>query len=97
MRGFRQGDALSPVMFTAAVEQIFKRMDIETGINIIGVKLSHLRFENNIILFAESEGKLRSLLEDLNEQEKKDGMKSNKKIMCNGTARRQRKGVQMDR
>ena len=28
MKGVRQGDTLSPVMFTAAVEEIFKRMNI---------------------------------------------------------------------
>ena len=33
MIGVRQGDTLSPIMFTAAVE-IFKRMNIEVGINI---------------------------------------------------------------
>ena len=32
------GDTLSPVMFTAAVEDIFKRMNMEAGINISGVR-----------------------------------------------------------
>ena len=41
MKGVRQGDTLSPVMFIAAVE-IFKRMDIEAGININRVRLSNL-------------------------------------------------------
>ena len=36
------------VKFTAAVE-IFVRMNIEAGINISGVRLSHLRFANDII------------------------------------------------
>ena len=44
MKGVRQGDTLSPVMFTAAVEEIFKRMNIEAGININRVRLSNLRF-----------------------------------------------------
>ena len=54
MKGVRQGDTLSPVMFTAAVEEISKRINIEAGININGVRLSNLRFADDIILFVES-------------------------------------------
>ena len=52
MKGVRQGDALSPIMFTAV--EIFKRMNIEVGININGVRLRNLRVADVIILFAES-------------------------------------------
>ena len=41
-------------------------MNIEAGININGVRLSNLRFADDIILFAESEEKLKDILEDLN-------------------------------
>ena len=58
MRGVRHGDTVSPVMFTVAVEVIFKMMNIEAGISINGVRLSNLRFADDIILFAESEEKL---------------------------------------
>ena len=91
MKGVRQGDSLSPVMFTAAVEEIFKRMNIEAGININGVRLSNLRFADDIMLFAESEEKLKDMLEDLNNEGKRYDMKLNKKktkIMCNEMARR---------
>ena len=44
MERLRQGDTLSPVVFTAAVEEIFKRMEIEAGININGVRLNNPRF-----------------------------------------------------
>ena len=73
MKGVCQGDTLSPVIFTAAVEEIFKRMNIETGININGVRLSNLRFAYDIILFAQSEEKLKDMLEDLNNEGKRDG------------------------
>ena len=100
MKGVRQGDTLSPVMFTAAVEEIFKRMNIEAGININGVRLSNLRFADDIILFAESEEKLKDMLEDLNNKGKRDGMKLNKKktkIMCNEVVRsRLRTGLMID-
>ena len=100
MKGLRQGDTLSPVMFTAAVEEIFKGMNIEAGININRVRLSNLRFADDIILFAESEEKLKDMLEDLNNKGKRDGMRLNKKktkIMCNEMARsRRRTGVVID-
>ena len=76
MKGVLQGDAISPVMFIAAVE-IFKRMNIEVGININGVRLSSLRFADDIIPIAESEEKLKDMLEDLNNEGKKDRMKLN--------------------
>ena len=78
MKGIRQGDPLSPVLFTAAVEEIFMRMNIEAGININGVRLSNVRFADDIVLFAESEEQLKNMLEELNKERKKDGMKLNK-------------------
>ena len=86
IKGVRQGDKQSPVMFTAAVEEIYKRMNIEAAININGVRLSNLRFADDTILFAQSEEKLTDMLEDLNNEGKRDGMKLNKnktKFMCN--------------
>ena len=100
MKGVRQGDTLSPVMFTAAVEEIFKRTNIEAGININGERLSNLRFADDIILPAESKEKLKDMLEDLNNEGKRGGLTLNKmktKIMCNEVARsRLRTGVTID-
>ena len=65
-------------------------MNIEAGININGVRLRNLRFADDIILFAESEEKLQYMLEDLNNEDKRDRMKLNRKktkIMCNQVAR----------
>ena len=90
MKGVRQGDTISPVMFTAAVEDIIKRMIIEAGININGVRLSNLRFADDIILFAESEEKRKDMLENLNNEDKRDGIQLTKKktkIMCSDVAR----------
>ena len=101
MKGVCLGDTLSPVMFTAAVEEIFKRMIIEAGININGIRLSNLRFADDIMLLAESEEKLKDMLEDLKNEGKRDGMKLNKKktkITCHDVARsRLRTGVMIDR
>uniref|UniRef100_A0A3B3HG01 ribonuclease H n=1 Tax=Oryzias latipes TaxID=8090 RepID=A0A3B3HG01_ORYLA len=100
MKGVRQGDTLSPVMFTAALEEIFRRMEAEAGININGERMNNLRFADDIILFAEKEEDLSKLLNDLNKEGRKDGMKMNKKktkIMCNEIARkRRRKGIIVD-
>jgi hypothetical protein len=89
-KGVRQGDTLSPQMFIAALEEIFKRVNTDTGLNINGQILNNLRFADDIILFAETEHKLKNLLDDLNTEGKKVGMKMNKKktkIMCNEIAR----------
>ena len=90
MKGVRQGDTLSPEMFTAAVKEIFKRMNIEAGINTSGVRLNNPRFADDIILFAESEEKLKDKLEGLNNEGQRDGMQLNKKktkIVCNEVTR----------
>ena len=100
MKGVRQGHTLSSVVFTAAVEEILKRINIQAGININRVRLSNLRFADDIILFAESEEKLKDMLEDLNNEGERDGVKLNKtkpKIMCSEVARRRlRTGVMID-
>ena len=87
-------------MFTAAVEEVFKRMNIEAGININEVRLSNLRFADDIILFAESEEKLKDLLKDLNNEGQRGETKLNKKktkTMCNEVARsRLRTGLVID-
>ena len=79
IKGVLQGDTLSPVTFTAAIEEICKRMNSEAGININGVRLSNLSFTYDIIMFAESEELLKDMLADLNTEGKRDGMKVNKK------------------
>ena len=99
-KGVRQGDTLSPVMFTAAIEEIFKRIPSETGIKINGQILNNLRFADDIILFASAEDHLQELISQLDTEGKKDGMKMNKKktkIMCNEIARKHpRQGITID-
>lgn len=68
-RGVRQGDPLSPKLFTAVLEDIFRKLDWENyGLNINGEKLSHLRFADDIILFAESKAHLQNMLLDLDKR-----------------------------
>ena len=86
-KGVRQGDTLSPNLFTAALQEIFKRVDFEgKGIKIQGERLSNLRFADDIVLFSQSIKELQEMITLLNDEGKKDGMKLNKektKIMGN--------------
>lgn len=86
-------------MFTAGMEEILKRMELNVGININGEKFKNLRFAD-IILFVESEEQLREFLIRLIEEGKKDCMKINKEktnIMCNVVVKgTPRQGINVD-
>ena len=43
-RGVRQGDPISPKLFSAAIETIFQTVDLDKGLNIDGETLTNLRF-----------------------------------------------------
>ena len=70
MKGVRQGDTLSPILFTAALEEIFRRVDIREGVSINEEKLNNLRFADDIILLANTEEDLQRIITSLNEEGK---------------------------
>ena len=86
-RGVRQGDVISPKLFTAAMEDAFKLLDWEgLGININGEYITHLRFADDIVVMAESMEALSTMLEDLNRVSQQVGLKMNMdktKVMSN--------------
>lgn len=86
-RGVRQGDNLSPKLFTAVLEDILKLMEWEdVGININGINLSHLRFADDLILFSENMQDLQGMIQDLYDASLDVGLKMNMsktKIMSN--------------
>ncbi|CAK1586319.1 unnamed protein product [Parnassius mnemosyne] len=86
-RGVRQGDVISPKLFTAALEDVFKLLDWKGyGININGEYITHLRFADDIVLMAESLEDLSTMLNDLNSVSQRIGLKMNMdktKIMFN--------------
>ncbi|CAG4942460.1 unnamed protein product [Parnassius apollo] len=86
-RGVRQGDVISPKLFTAALEDVFKLLDWKGyGININGEYITHLRFADDIVLMAESLEDLSTMLNDLNSASQRIGLKMNMdktKIMFN--------------
>lgn len=89
-RGVRQGDTISPKLFTACLQEIFRTLDWEEkGININGEYLSNLRFADDIILVAETAEELQSMIEGLHKASLNVGLKMNKKktqVMYNNSA-----------
>ena len=54
-RGVRQGDTISPKLFTATLESIFRRLNWgNKGVKIDGEFLSNLRFADDIFLCTET-------------------------------------------
>ena len=49
-RGVRQGDPISPKLFSAAIETIFQAVDLDKGLNIDGETLTNLRFADDVAL-----------------------------------------------
>ena len=86
-RGVRQGDTISPKLFIAALENIFRGLNWERkGININGSYLSHLRFADDIVILAKTPQELHEMIQELNEGSLKVGMKMNMnktKVMFN--------------
>ena len=65
-RGVRQGDTISPKLFTATLESIFRRLNWEKkGVKIDGEFLSNLRFADDIFLCTETPQELQQMLQEL--------------------------------
>lgn len=65
-RGVKQGDPLSPKLFTCLLEEVFRELNWQNqGININGKRLSNLRFADDIILFSYSAKELETMLQEL--------------------------------
>lgn len=79
-RGVRQGDTISPKLFTAALEEVFRTLQWnEYGIPIDGERLTNLRFADDIILCGQSAQEVNRLLNQLNAASTTIGLKMNKK------------------
>ena len=90
-KGVRQGCILSPCLFNLYAEYIMRNavLDVaQTGIKIAGRNIHNLRYADDIILMAESEEELNSLLMKVKEESEKAGLKLNIQktmIMTSGT------------
>lgn len=77
-RGVRQGDSISPKLFTLALEDVFKKLSWQQkGVNIDGRYLNHLRFADDIVLMSTNAGELSSMLLDLKEASQIVGLEMN--------------------
>ena len=87
-RGVRQGDPISPKLFTSLLEEVFRglKWSKKAGISINGRKLTNLRFADDIVIFATSHKQLQEMLQELHKESKKVGLLLNfnkTKIMTN--------------
>ena len=77
-RGVRQGDPLSPKLFTADMEEGFKKADISEAVNVGGENLTNLRFADDVALFNETTRQMEKHLNSLNSESLKVGLKIHK-------------------
>lgn len=86
-RGVKQGDPMSPKLFNAVLEEIFKSLKWSSlGLNIDGLRLSNLRFADDVVLMSESNTDLLQMVKELKLASAKSGLKINKektKILSN--------------
>ena len=74
MRGVRQGDTISPKLFTATLESIFRRLNWEhKSVKIDGEFLSNLRFADD----TETPQELQHMLQELSDESRRMGLKMN--------------------
>jgi len=79
-RGVRQGDTISPKLFNAALEQVFRQLDWENaGIVVNGERLNHLRFADDIVLISSSGTELEQMLNQLSNRSHDLGLRMNMK------------------
>ena len=74
----RQGDPISPKLFNAVIEEIFKTADLNKGINIDGERLQNLRFADDVALVTKTTKEMEEHLNKLNTESKKCGLKIHK-------------------
>ena len=87
----RQGDTISPKLFTACLQEaIINQINWEgKGINIDGEHMSHLIFADDIVLVSKSPEELESMLTDIHLASKPEGISMNlskTKVVLNETA-----------
>ncbi|EPB71004.1 hypothetical protein ANCCEY_09909 [Ancylostoma ceylanicum] len=79
-KGVRQGDTISPKLFTSALQYAMSRLNWEDkGLTIDGTKLSNLRFADDIVLISDNTLEVNQLLNELNEAGKAIGLEMNMK------------------
>ena len=79
LRDVRQRDPISPKLFTATIQEVFKNAQLEDkGKNIDGEKLSDPRFSEDVALTTEDVKDMEHHLNIMNEESLKVGLKIHK-------------------
>jgi len=77
-RGVRQGDPISQILFTLALDHMFKgKVWKQRGIKIDRSYLSHLSFEDHIVLISKTPDELNEMMKHLNEKSREIGLEMN--------------------
>ena len=77
-RGVRQWDTISPKLFTATLESLFRRLTWDNkSEEIEGEFLSNLRFADGIFLCTETPQQLQQMLQELSHESRRMGLKMN--------------------
>ena len=78
-RGVRQGDTISPKLFSGALEDVFQKLNWESrGIIVDGGRLNHLRFADDIVLFTHDVNTAAEMLKALSEASAQVGLRINR-------------------
>ena len=77
-RGVRHGDTISPKMFSATLESIFRRLNwANKGVKIDGEFFSNLRFADDIFICTETPQELQLMLQELSDESRRMCLKMN--------------------
>ncbi|EYB85833.1 hypothetical protein Y032_0290g1548 [Ancylostoma ceylanicum] len=77
-RGVRQGDPISPSLFSAVLESVIRKCSWDgQGININGRMLNHFRFADDIVVLTHTPQEAEQMIQQLNEEGKKAGLHLN--------------------
>ncbi|PIO55254.1 hypothetical protein TELCIR_23360, partial [Teladorsagia circumcincta] len=64
-RGMRQGDCISPKLFSVVIDAVFRNLEWNEDIKIDGEMLTHLLYADDCILFASTTVELQRKLKEL--------------------------------
>ncbi|EYC43695.1 hypothetical protein Y032_0483g2288 [Ancylostoma ceylanicum] len=99
-RGVRQGDMISPKLFTATLEHFFGKLSWnDFGLPVNGNLLTNLRFADDVVLIAKS-AELQTMIDELDQHSLRCGLKTSTaktKVMATAGIAISLRGTQLER